>query len=199
MNNQTVTKLEKQKRRERCNVWLDGAYSFSVNLNVVAEFGLHRGKILNHEEIETLKEADTFSKVYRRALLILSYRMHGEKELTNKLKKHFDEPLVAKAVQRLRQLDLLNDAYYLQAYVDNSPKSKKAIAYDLLKKGFSKTQIQSVLDSLTDESELTKARKILAKSPRRFQEDPKEKAKVVRRLASKGFSYQIIKKAIEKE
>ena len=52
----TITKISEQRRRpNRRNVYLDGAFAFGVNLNVVARFRLREGMTLTPEEVTEMR------------------------------------------------------------------------------------------------------------------------------------------------
>src|SRR5688572_15126338 len=84
-----ITEIREQKRRKnRANVYLDGAFAFGCNLNVVVKFRLKEGLVLTPEQITAIQEGEVRQECFDRAMDFLSRRMHSRSELTKKLTKY---------------------------------------------------------------------------------------------------------------
>lgn len=68
------------KNLNRVNVFVDGKYSFSLDIAQVVDFGVKVGKLVTLEELEELKKASEFGKLYQRALEWVLVRPRSEKE-----------------------------------------------------------------------------------------------------------------------
>ncbi len=192
-----ITKIEKQQKRERCNIWINGAYSFSIFQANLLRLDLKNGQALTKTEIEEIKKKDNFWRIYQRALLILSYRAQAREELRRKLLKYFEVPLIEEVIKRLEEEKLINDQEFVQEYISQSKKGKKAIRHDLLKKGVDKETIERGLNSLSLADEIERAKLILKKMRLEKPLGEKMRLKVMRRLQSKGFSYEVIKSVVK--
>ncbi len=124
------------------------------------------------------------------------------------LRSHMDESAVVKALERLTQLRLVDDAAYARMFVDSRmrsrPKGERLIRMELKKKGVQSDIIEAVCSenfaSEGDESsELIQARKAIEKKWRQWQSLPvqERKQKVYRFLASRGFATSAIYKIID--
>src|SRR5205807_1007562 len=72
-----VTKITEQKRRaNRRNVFLDGAFAFGVNLNVVARFRLREGMTLSAEQVREIEIGEVRQECFDQAMEYLSSRLH---------------------------------------------------------------------------------------------------------------------------
>ncbi len=193
-----VTKIEKQTKRDRYNIYLDGFYSLSLAAKVLNDTFIKKGDKLTSRDIEKAKQADIFSKAFDNALNILSYRSHTQKEISAKLSKKFDLQIVNKVIQKLKTINLINDKNFTERYVEQSKKGKKLIKLELLKKGVDKDLIEKHLENKDEELELKNASKIADRVLKKYEKSEKiiQKKKLYEALIRKGFSYDTYKKII---
>ena len=73
-----ITKIETQRRREnRRNVFLDGAFAFGCNLNVVARFRLREGLELTAAQLEEIQRGEVRQECFDSATRYLQSRLHS--------------------------------------------------------------------------------------------------------------------------
>ena len=90
-----VTSIKPALRdQHRVNIFLDGKFSFSLDLAQLADFKLKVGQKLSKEELDELISASNFGKLYTRTLEYVFSRPHSTKEVRDHLKRK----------QRTRQL-----------------------------------------------------------------------------------------------
>jgi regulatory protein len=153
-----ITALKAQRKNpNRINVYLDGEYSFGL-ARIVAAW-LKIGQILNAEDIERLKQQDTFEVAYQRSLRFLSYRPRSETEMRRKLNEQgFEAAVLDATIQRLKENGLLGDEKFAQDWVENRsafrPRSKRLLALELRQKGVAEEEIQKALAETEDENSL---------------------------------------------
>lgn len=196
----TITAIRVQsKNPKRVNVFLDGEYAFSLEKILAARLSL--GQILTAEKIEKLKDQDNEEKAYLRALHFLSYRPRSINEVQERLTKAgFSENAIQIALQRLINAELLGDHEFSRLWIENrtlsSPRSKRALEYELRKKGVDREIIQNALSRLDDETPLAKA--AAEKYSRRLRTLPFDlfRRKLSGFLARRGFNYGIITEII---
>lgn len=192
----TITAIRVQsKNPKRVNVFLDGEYAFSLEKILAARLSL--GQMLTAEKIEKLKDQDNEEKAYLRALHFLSYRPRSITEVQERLTKAgFSENAIQNAVQRLIEAKLLGDHEFSRLWIENrtlsSPRSKRALEFELRKKGVDRETIQNALSDLDDETPLAKA--AAEKYSRRLKTLPFDlfRKKLGGFLARRGFNYGII-------
>lgn len=189
----TITALTAQKKNpQRINVFLDGEFAFGLQRIVAA--WLVMGQTLSEEKILQLKRDDQQEIAYQKALNLLSYRLHSETEITQKLKKHqISDEHIEHAIERLKRSGLLNDTSFAKAWVENRkemrPRGRRALSYELKQRGVSPDTIEDVLDGI-DEEEL--AYQAAIKRSQRLQDlDWGDfRLKLTRFLAQRGFNYE---------
>ncbi|RJO61538.1 hypothetical protein C4544_02275 [candidate division WS5 bacterium] len=197
--NSKITKIEKQAKRDRYNIYLDGIYGFSVSKWVLASYNLSENQELSGKEIEEVKKSDIENKAYNRATLILSYRANTEQELKKKLRKNFDEAVVDRAIQKLKKQGFLNDNEFAERYVENSKKGKKMVKIELFKKGLNKELIERAINTRNDKQELKNAQKLTEKTLKKYINESEivKRKKLYEALTRRGFSYDIYKEIIK--
>ena len=64
-----ITKISEQKKREnRRNIFIDGAFAFGVNLNVVARFRLREGLELSLEQVTEIEAGEVRQECFDKGL-----------------------------------------------------------------------------------------------------------------------------------
>lgn len=108
-----ITKISTQKRAGRYNLELDGRFAFGISENVLAKFGLMKGRELDKEEIERIKAADLVDQGLKVALNYLSPAIRTKKQVANRLKsKDIKEGVIDQVIDYLVEQKLLDDATY---------------------------------------------------------------------------------------
>ncbi len=200
-----ITKISQQKRdSERYNIYLDEQYAFSVHESVLVKFGLTKGKPLDEWFIDEVVYEDEIRKAFNRALHYLGFRMRSEYEVKKKLlDAGYGEAIVLEAIVKLKRLGFLDDESFsealLQTQVKSSSKGPRAIQQELQKKGVKKELQEKVLESYTQEEQLEVATKLANKAARsnRAIAPSQLKQKIQNALLRKGYSFDIIKLALE--
>lgn len=76
-----VTEIKEALRdRNRVNVFISGVYDFSLDISQVVDYKLKVGKFLSREELETLRSASAFGKLYNSTLEWVLMRPRSVKE-----------------------------------------------------------------------------------------------------------------------
>ncbi|MDB4940369.1 MAG: recX [Candidatus Doudnabacteria bacterium] len=125
------------------------------------------------------------------ALFLVSLRAQSIGQMRTKLaKKGYPEDEIEAAIQRLSELNYLNDEQFAQIYLDNLKKYKNfgyfGIKKKLMEKKINSKQIEALLKSFTLKEETEIARRLIEKNPR------KNRIQIVRALQSKGFRTDVV-------
>ena len=149
---------------------------------------------------------DSFEKFYNKALEFLSYRTRSEKEVRDKLKTKQAEPgIIEKVISKLKEKRFINDEEFARQWIENrerfKPRSLRLIKLELRQKGIKGEILEKVIQDLdfNSESELEQAKRLVEKRIDKVRDLPKQEIyqKLGRFLASKGFNWDTIKKAID--
>ncbi|MEK4758793.1 recombination regulator RecX [Viridibacillus sp. FSL E2-0187] len=200
-----ITKITRQKKnQERYNIFLNEDYAFSVDETILIQFGLTKGKVIEGLELDEIAFDDEIQRAYNRALGFLSYQMRSEYEVRKKLLDlEFGEAVIQEAIQKLNKHGFLNDATYTKALLETKKKTAKkgprAIRQDMQKKGIDKKLQEEVLETFSEEEQLSIALKLgekVAFSERR-KTPTQVKQKIQDNLMRKGYSFAIIEQVLE--
>lgn len=189
-----ITQLEYQKKDpNRVNVYVDGRFAVGLNVNDVIALGLSSNQEISQEGLNKIIENSNFGKAFNAALNFLSFRPRSEFEIRQYLKRKKVEDADG-VVRKLSQLGQVNDEEFARWYVGQRqafrPKGRRAIKYELLRKGVDKKTIDKVLPKREDELTLA----MLAARKKKLA-DP---VKLQRFLLSRGFDWETVKEVVEK-
>lgn len=186
------------KNPDRVNVFVDGKFLFSLDISQVVDYKLKVGKQISEEELDELKRASEFGKLYQRALEWVLARPRSEKETRDYLykkifEKKLDKKYIDEIVGKLKDKKYLDDQKFAEWWVENrfvnKGVSSKRLRMELLKKGISNSVVDEVLDARDDDEEIMK---IIAKKRARYADDEKLMAYLIRQ----GFPFELVKEKI---
>jgi len=205
-----ITGLKVQVRdKDRVNVYVDGKYRFSLDINQIAELGIRTGKEYSEEELLELENESQFGKLYTRSLEYALVRPRSQREMrdylyrktrdtrtkTGDIKKGVTVELTERVFNRLEEKGYLNDEKFARFWVENrnvrKGSSLRKLQTELMAKGVDRTTIETVMGD-TERSDGDELRKIILKKARRYDDEQKLMAYLVRQ----GFRYDDVKEAL---
>lgn len=207
-----VTSITAQKRdNNRVNVSVDGKYRFSLDTYQLVELGVKIGREYNEEELNALEQDSQFGKVYGRALEYCLMRPHSARELkdylyrktrqsrskTGEIKPGVVPEITNRVFERLVEKGYVDDGKFARYWVENRSLTKgvsvRKLISELRTKGVS---VEIIEQALTDgnRQDSDEIQKIITKKRSHYPDDQK----LIAYLARQGFSYEEIKKAINK-
>jgi len=195
-----ITALTRQKRNpDRVNVYLDDEFAFG--LAAITAVSLRVGQTLSSAEIERLKGSDLEEKAKNMAIRYIEYRPRSIAETRQHLqKKEYPDDIIERVVQRLADVELLNDAAFARYWVEQretfKPRSKMALQMELRKKGIDRALIETAVAEVDELAAATQAAQAKA---RRWHNLPKLefRKKLGGFLQRRGFSYDIVREVTE--
>lgn len=141
---------------------------------------------------------NTSDTLRSRALGLLARREHSRAELQRKLAPHTEDPqALIDLLDDFTRRGWLSDARFAEALVhDKQAKfGTSRLAYELRERGVEESVIRDQLAELKD-TELERARQVWQSKFGVFPEDAKARAKQMRFLQSRGFSFDVIGKIL---
>lgn len=181
----------------RYNVFVDGAYTFSLDEVQLANLGLKKGQEIDEAELDKLKSESGFGKNYIRALDLISRRLRSDREIRDyAFRKQWTKENTERVIERLRVHGYLNDQRFAEAFVRSRANlrnySKRRMMLELRKKGISSTIIEQVLADSDEFDELSALQNLIAKKRSHYDNEQK----LIAYLARQGFSYDQIRTAL---
>ncbi|MBQ9016919.1 RecX family transcriptional regulator [Candidatus Saccharibacteria bacterium] len=199
----TITSVKPSPRNEnRVNIFIDDEFAFSLDLAQVVEYKLKVGQTLDPAELEKLKKASNFGKLYQRTLEWALSRPHSVRETKDYLKKkQFEKPEygitdedIEKVVETLIKKQYLDDrkfaAYYLENRFQKKGISKKRLELELQKKGISPEIVAETFEN-SPRDETAEIQKIIERKRKKYDDE-----QLIQYLVRQGFDYQLSKSLV---
>lgn len=132
-----------------------------------------------------------------RALRLLARREHSYVELKNKLLPHGSQEEIETLLHQLQEKNWLSDERFAETWIKQrgAKYGRQRLQHELRQKGLSAELIEQSL-SLHLEDELTQARRIWERKYGHPAHTPQEKAKQIRFLQYRGYSWDIIRQIV---
>lgn len=200
-----ITKIEYQKKnKDRFNVYLDGEYGFSLDMDILLQYSLEKNMELSLELIDDILEAEERISVYNYGIYILARRAKSEYEIRLKMEeKGFHPPLIDNAIEKLKEKKYLDDEKYCQLFINykiNNNDGILKIKNALYHKGIDRKIIEEKIRDISPEDEEARAIIVGRKKLSSLRDEDKRKrmVKLSNYLLGKGFQYHVVIKAVEK-
>jgi len=187
-------------RGKRVNVFLDGKFAFSLEVEVAVREGLQVDQELSASQTEALARSDHFHRCFNAAVHYLSYRPRSESEIRERLQRRsFDGDSVEAVIAKLKEQGLVDDLAFAQFWKDNrqsfSPRSRWLTKLELRQKGVADDIIDQVVDDVDDADSayravLSKARSLPLSDYQSFRR------RLGEYLKRRGFGYEVINQTI---
>lgn len=187
------------KTAGRYNIFIDGAYSFSLEEAQLLNEKLKIGLEIDESRLEALKGESDFGKKYARTLDLILRRPRSEKEINDYArKKDWEQEVLNKVKKKLINKGYIDDEKFARFWLNTrkgsvKPISRRKLQAELLQKGIDRGIVDSVLLDYSDEEELDSLKQLVDKKRSKY----KDQQKLLAYLASKGYSFEKIKKALE--
>lgn len=135
------------------------------------------------------------------ALFLLEYASRTEQEMFDKLiEREYTKEEIEETMSFLKEYHYIDDAEYAKAYIriHSSIKSKRQMQMYLQRKGIDRDLVNQELEN-NPVDELVQVEKFLIKKGVTSEEklELKGKRRVVAALMRRGYSYEVIRRAIE--
>lgn len=196
------------KKGNNVLIVFDDDSNMLLNYNVFIDSMLRRNDEVNPKYIDELKTKNEFYRIKYSALNFLGRRSHSQRELYQKLtKKGFDKILCQNVLEKLSEINLINDNDFAEKFAEEKIKRGKSginkIKSELIKKGISKNIIQIIEQKYQSNDEIIENISILAVKKIEFMKKKetdkrKLKSKLYTYLLGKGFTSGQVSEALNK-
>lgn len=190
----------------RFEVLVDGRPAATLSLDAIERLRLTVGATVAGRE-EQIAQAAAELKVYDRALDMLAFRARSSAELARSLvRKGEPKELVDRAMRRLQEHGLLDDAAFAESFVRakvlGARQSKRRVQQGLAKKGVARDVTDTAIATVFEEEGVDQ-RAIVEKAARKKLRSLTKLEPAVRRrrlyafLARRGYDPEDVRKAME--
>ena len=198
-----ITSAVKHKNNpDMISIYIDNKYAFSIPNEEYLRLNLYERTELSEEEVKKIREEINIRAATQNGIRMLYSKDRTEYEMRqNLIRKGFDEDTAEGAVMQLKSMGYINDRLYAHKYISDriklKPKSKKALMYELQKKGIDREIIAEVLDEFEMDESIIAYRIARTKFNKYDISDPLIQKRIFSFLAHRGFSNEIINDVIK--
>lgn len=198
---------EHGRKAGRFTVRLEGVRSATVSADLVDRLGLREGIVLQVPQLQALRDAAAFLRTYDRALNLLASRACSSTELRRKLvEKGEPAPLADQAIERLKELGLLNDEEYARQVARGrllGGASKRRVQQELWRRGVARETVDDAVAEVVEQEEVDEESAAVKVARRKAATLMKVDAPTRRRrlygfLARRGYDHAAIRVALAK-
>lgn len=196
-----ISKIETQKRhKDRVSVFIDGEFRFGLSKVLALKHDLAEDREITEEEITTVLYQEEKEKIRERAFRLLGFRDRSVQEMRERLLRlGFDAARIEETIAELVADQTLDDRRFSRAFTDDytnlKPKGNQYLRRELKHKKVADEIIEEVTAGRDEKAMI---RRLLADKLRSLdRRDPKQRQKIVRYLAYRGFSLSAILDVLE--
>lgn len=198
-----ITSIKELTKKRRL-IYINYEPAFALYIGELRRFGIRDGEVLTQNNYDTLVYDVLKKRATIRAMSLLKDKDYTRKELQDKLRDgYYPESCIESAIEYVERYGYINDERYAENYVSfkASSKPRRQIEVKLKQKGIDSDTISRICDEFytdNDNYELEQAKNfVLKKNIDLENADYKEIQKIKAALFRKGFSFEVINKALD--
>jgi regulatory protein len=195
-----VSAIERQQRRRRYNIFVNGEFAVALEPDVLAASGLRVDAAVTAERLRELFVEDLRRRALDAALHLLAARPRSEAEVrTRLLRRELPHDIVTDTLARLRELGYLNDAEFARFWVESrsgaNPRGRYVVGRELRAKGVAQDTADSAMEALTEEESAERAARKKLRSLRGL-DYPDFRNRLSGYLIRRGFGYETVRSTV---
>jgi regulatory protein len=197
-----ITAIIRPPRKRRYEVTVDHVLLVPLSAEVLAQAHLRTGQELTEAQIQALEEAEARHSALAAAMRMLAYGPRSEHEIRTALaRRRTRGDIVAETVTRLRELNLIDDTAFAQAYIEGrdrrSPRGRRLLRSELGARGIDRKAADEHLAAVDERGAAYRAASRRARSLAAL-DLPAFQRRLGDHLLRRGFSYETAREAISR-
>ncbi len=205
-----ITVTQSVSKGKSYTVTLSDSHVIKLSEYIVFRYSIFPEKQFTEKSWHQILQDADHHACYEKLLRLLSIKAHTEFEITKKLvRSKFSKVSINKAIKKAKSINLINDVYFAKTFFEERRSSgrygKIKIIHDLKRRGISSELIQEIVpntdSNYQEENEIEfenaiKLGHVKMKVLSKEKDSMKRKSKLLRHLATRGFTsdicYQVI-------
>ena len=187
-------------KRGRFSVFVDGGFYGVLHSMVYASSGLSAGSEIGQAQLDALIEESSLIIAREKALSLLSARSYTERGLYDKLLAFTDEESAWQAIQRMKELGLLDDLDYARRYAADCINLKHYSAFHtrqaLRQKGIAPEVIDEAMTAFDQQDPEPLIARVITRKYLRYIYTEAGQRKTIEAMRRKGFKWRDIQSVI---
>ncbi len=194
-----ITEISYQKNdKSRCNVYINGEYSFAVSVELAIKRHLKKDLELSDSEFLEIKLEGGKEIALKKSINLLSKSLKTSRQIKEYLlNKGYSYNVIDYALEKLKEYNYLNDVEYAKRYIESTSYKQgiRLIEHKLYNKGISKSDFNlAIKDCVFDDKDSIK--NLVEKRLKNKEINKETILKTYKYLISKGYSYDQAKSAL---
>ena len=189
-----------RRRRSLYLLSLDSGETVEMDVRTFDDSPYGVGGEISPEQLAALLALSRYNRAYDRALYQLGLRDYACREIEKKLLTEVDPDTAARVVERLQELGLLDDERYAENAAHSMSRYKqyprRRVEQELRRRGVEPDTARTVAEGL-DTEDLQLALALIRKKYYNKLNSLEERQRVAAALGRRGFSYGVIRRAME--
>lgn len=186
--------------RGRVSVFVDGEFVLGLHAEVVVRAGLKKGARVDGSFLLNLARQEHERSAWDAALVYMGVAERTRRQVELRLRRHYDDEVVGRVLERLASGGWLDDSEYARRYVTSHPDSGvQRLMYDLLRRGVAREVAMEAVRAAPRGGEAVAVARDLA-SQRLSRMVGIDRATAQRRLsallARRGFDFETVTRAL---
>jgi regulatory protein len=195
-----VSAIERQERRNRYNVFVNGEFAVALEPDVLVASGLRIDAAVTAERLRELSVEDLRKRALNAALHLLASRPRSEAEMrTRLLRRELPHDVVTDTPARLREYGYVNDAEFARFWVESrsgaNPRGRYVVQRELREKGVSQETADTAMEELTEEASAERAARKKLRSLRGLEYQD-FRNRLTGYLVRRGFGYEVVRRIV---
>jgi regulatory protein len=196
-----ISAIEKQERRGRYNIFVDGEFALALDAEVLAGSGLRIDAPVTAERLRELAVTDLRKRALDGALRFLAARPRSEAEVRQRLlRRGLPHDIVVETIGRLHEYGYVDDAEFSRFWVESrsgaNPRGRIAVRRELRSKGVDQETVETAVEGLPEERSARKAARKKLPSLRGL-EYPDFRTRLTGYLVRRGFTYDVVREVVK--
>lgn len=189
-----------EKKKDRCNIFVDGEFYVALSLEIVMNNRLKSGQEIDKKALDEIVFEGQKSDALKLAINYVSKALKTKKQVrTYLLGKGYSDKIAWFVVDKLVEYKYIDDAEYAKRYIEGNSRTqgKRLIEYKLMMKGLKKEDVSNIYED-ADVNDKENAYNLAQKHLKNKEITKENLAKTYRYLIGRGFSYEQASYAISK-
>ncbi len=188
-----ITSTLPTKNNKMMRIYIDDHFAFSIPKEDYIRLNLYEKEEITEEQIASIRHDVLLRAAREKAVRYLLSRDRSESEIIEKLMNAgFDEDIARDAASDLKTIGYIDDNRYARKYIadrlKNKAMSRKAMRFELERKGISVQIIDEALSEIEVNEEEIALRTAKKKFGKYDVSDKKIQQKIMRFLCHRGFT-----------
>ena len=195
----TITDV-KPRRKAMFALYIDGEFAVNIDKEIFITSKYKVGSQITDEDLYNLARESENRRAKEKALYLIEHRDHSSKELFDKVRRSTNEESARLAVEKMKDIGLVNDDTFARRYalelINRKKFAPRRVEFELIKKGIDREIAQEIIEDIEIDVK-EQILKLLLSKYRSSVCDEKKLKRTIASLQRYGYSWEDIQSALK--